>query len=255
MGLQSERSLTEGERWARELLDTLRARRFTPLAWRDFLSESLARARRTRARRPDVVAQSRRWCAVGVAAAVPFGAVPTGWAVVWGAMIDWHLGMLETADGRSRRLAAADAFTLARLWAAPVVRRHPRTPLVVALLATDLVDGMLARHSGPTRFGRDFDGAADAALFLALMRAAADRDAVAPWIPAMERGRQVIAGALGIATYFGASRPLEALHTRQAAAALAAAGALLATAGRRRAAQPLLAAAIGYRTMIRLRSV
>ena len=187
-------SLTEGERWARELLDTLRARRFTPTAWWDFLAESFARARRTRARRPGVVAQSRRWCAAGFAAALPLGPVPAAWAAVWWAMIDWHLGMVETADGRPRRLAAADALTLTRLWSAPMVRRHPSVPLVAAVMATDLLDGPLARRAGPTRFGRDFDGAADAALFLALIGAAAERGAVAPWILAMERGRQVIAG-------------------------------------------------------------
>src|SRR5256885_2424713 len=157
------RNLTDGERWSRELLDRLRAERFTVGAWRRFFGDAFERARRIRARRPQLVAQSRAWGRAGVAAALPFG-TPTAasWALWW-AMVDWHLGMVETADGRERQLSAADSLTLARLWAAPIVRRHPEPWLVAAGMATDLLDGAFARRAGPTRFGRDFDSTPDTA--------------------------------------------------------------------------------------------
>src|SRR4051794_7285441 len=105
-------NLTEGERWSRDLLDRLRAERFTPGAWRRFFGDGFQRARVTRGRRPELVAQSRGWGRVGLVAALPFGPrVAASWALWW-AMIDWHLGMVETAAGRERQLVAADALTL-----------------------------------------------------------------------------------------------------------------------------------------------
>src|SRR3954453_1223640 len=89
------RNLTDGERWSRELLDRLRAERFTPAAWRRFLADALTRARVVRGRRPDLVRQSRRWGVAGLAAAAPFGwRAAVRWALCW-AMVDWHLGMVE----------------------------------------------------------------------------------------------------------------------------------------------------------------
>src|SRR4051794_16270977 len=122
-----DRNLTDGERWSRELLDRLRAERFTAGAWGRFLGDAFARARLVRGRRPELVRQSRRWGAVGIVAAVPFGARPVASWALWWAMVDWHLGMVESpgggaegGGGAQRGLAAADAVTLARLWAAPI---------------------------------------------------------------------------------------------------------------------------------------
>src|SRR3954447_15822954 len=120
-----ERNLTDGERWTRELLDRLRADGFSARAWRRFLSDAFVRARAVRTRRPDLVRQSRRWGAAGLVAALPFGAWPAAHWALWWAMVDWHLGMAETSDGAARSLGPADALTLTRIWAAPVVRRHP----------------------------------------------------------------------------------------------------------------------------------
>ena len=91
--------------------------------WR--VRDAFLRARRTRSRRPHLVAQSRAWGLAGLFAALPFGMGTAGSWTLWWAIVDWHLGMVETADGRERQLSAADALTLARLWAAPIVRRHP----------------------------------------------------------------------------------------------------------------------------------
>jgi hypothetical protein len=254
MGGPNLTDLTEGELWSRALLDRLRAERFTGPAWRRFFGDGFERARAVRARRPALVAQSRRWGAAGLVAAVPFGPRPAvSWALWW-AMIDWHLGMLETRAGQERPLAAADALTLARLWAAPVVRRHPEPWLVAAGMATDLLDGALARRAGPTRLGRDFDSTADTVFLNAALRGASERHGLDPRLVDLERARLVVGAAVTLGSYFGDSEPAPTQQNRGLAAVLAAVGALLAVAGRPRVAEPLIAAAIGYRTLIRVRA-
>jgi phosphatidylglycerophosphate synthase len=250
----SPRPLTEGELWSRELLDRLRAERFTPGAWRRFFGDGLRRARVIRARRPALVAQSRAWGRVGAVAAVPFGPRAVASWAAWWAMVDWHLGMVETAEGRERGLAAADALTLARLWAVPIVRRHPEPWLVGAGMATDLLDGLLARRAGPTRLGRDFDSTADTFFLDAALRGATERHGLDPRLLELERARLLVGTAVTFARYFGASEPAPVQQNRGLAAVLAAAGALLAVSGRARLAEPLLGAATGYRTLIRLRA-
>lgn len=240
---------TEGERWSRELLDRLRAERFTPTAWLRVLSESFARAREVRARRPDLVRQSRRWGAIGLGAALPFGPRAAAWWAGWWAMLDWHLGMVE-----ERPLAPPDALTLARLWAAPVVRRHPSPALVAAGLATDLLDGPLARRAGTTRLGRDFDSTADTAFFAAVLRGAVERQGLDPRLIALERARLLAGTAIVCRSYFGGSEPPPLQDDRGPAAVLAAAGAVLAVSGRVRPATPALAGAIGLRMVTRLRA-
>ena len=249
-----ERNLTEGERWSRDLLDGLRAGRFTVPAWCSFFGAAFQRARVVRGRRPELVAQSRRWGVAGLVAAVPFGARAVGWWTGWWIMLDWHLGMVETEAGVERALRAADALTLARLWAAPIVHRHPQPWLVAAGMATDLADGILARRAGPTRLGRDFDSTADTLFLDAALRGAVERGRLDPRLLALERARLVVGTAVTFASYFGASEPAPRQRNRAPAAVLASAGAVLAAAGRRRIAEPLIGAAIGYRTLTRLRA-
>ena len=112
------------------------------------------------------------------AGAVLYLAAPVGLrgALTWWAatalMLDWHLGMFETEDGRPRNLGAADALTLARAWLVPVALDTP-TPLVcVAAAATDALDGPAARRAGPTRAGRDLEGLVDACFTAAALRGA-----------------------------------------------------------------------------------
>src|SRR4051812_6754443 len=247
--------LTEGEQWSRELLDRLRAERFSLDAWWRFFDDAFRRARVIRGRRPALVRQSRRWGFAGLAAAVPFGARPAASWALWWAMLDWHLGMVEREDGSARPLAPADALTLARLWAAPVVRRHPEPWLVAAGLATDLADGLLARRAGPTRLGRDFDSTADTLFLDAALRGAVERHGLDPRLVALERARLFLGTAVTFASYFGGSSPAPEQRGRGPGALLAAGGALCAASGRPRAGGRLVGAAIGYRSLIRLRAV
>src|SRR2546425_3575218 len=172
-----------GETWAREALGDFRAEGYSGRAWGSFLRRSLERADETRTARPDLVQQSRTWSAAGFAA-VPLtrGVLPSAFprpslapSLVWWAsvcaMVDWHLGMLETIDeARRRHLAASDALTLTRFWLVPLVASMHRHRGAFAILlaigaASDLLDGRLAARAGSTRLGRDLDRTADISFF------------------------------------------------------------------------------------------
>ncbi|HEX2086140.1 MAG TPA: hypothetical protein VHF89_10695, partial [Solirubrobacteraceae bacterium] len=159
-------ALTDGERWARQELERLLAGRFRPAAVARFLRASLDRSAKVRAERPELAAQSRRWMAAGALAYLAAPGVDRGPALAWwGAtalMLDWHLGMLETPDGRPRPLGAADALTLTRAWLVPVAARRPAPAVCAAAGLTDVLDGPLARAAGPTRAGRDLEALVDA---------------------------------------------------------------------------------------------
>jgi phosphatidylglycerophosphate synthase len=121
-------------------------------------------------------------------------------------------------------------------------------------MTTDLVDGLLARRAGPTRLGRDFDSTADTLFLDAALRGAADRHGLDPRLLQLERARLIVGTAVTLGSYFGASGPAPVQQNRGLAAVLSAAGALLAVSARTRLAEPLLAASIGYRTLIRVRA-
>ena len=136
---------TSGEVWAREQLALLSEGRFQPGCDGAVCKRVVASQRR----RPGRAAAARGSCAEldggrrrGVAGAGGCGsaAVPpaAGWRPrvlgVTSLMLDWHLGMFETADGRPCQLGAADALTLARAWLVPVVADSP-TLLVCAVAA------------------------------------------------------------------------------------------------------------------------
>jgi phosphatidylglycerophosphate synthase len=88
-------------------------------------------------------------------------------------MLDWHLGMVEGADGGPRdSLSPADAVTLSRLWLVPALPSLTGSasglPVAIAIGGiTDWLDGALARRRGPTRLGRDLDTNADLAFLTA----------------------------------------------------------------------------------------
>jgi hypothetical protein len=187
--------MTAGEQWASEQLLALRAARFRPRAWARFVSASLSRSHDTREARPRLARQARTWSAAGLVAGhgaagalraagatAPRPGRWTAWWLATATMLDWHLGMLEGPDGEPRdRLTVADALTLVRVGLVPfIAATGPRSrcdgitfsALVTAAAVTDLLDGELARRTGPTRLGRDLDTAGDVAVKLAAARAA-----------------------------------------------------------------------------------
>lgn len=177
---------TPGERWTRDALARLRAGGFRPRAWVSFLAQSRERAAQTRHDRPRLSAQVDRWGAAWVALAALGRLAPVArtlprvpparelaWAGSWWAMMRWHLGMVEGPAGETRHaLSAADAASTFRLWLAPRLLRVDRDEDVFAVLlmlagASDVLDGALARSSGPSRLGRDLDRFADACAWTA----------------------------------------------------------------------------------------
>ena len=165
----------------------------------------------------------------------------------WGAtivMLDWHLGMLETADGRPRNLGPADAATLLRAWLVPAVADQPSAGLCAAGFVTDVLDGRLARASEPTRLGRDLETLADAAFVVAAMRGARRRG----WIgtaPGVGEGLRLLGGfVFALGAYFGRGDAPDArlLRAGRIVAPVRAIGIVLAGAGRRRLGERLLVA-------------
>ncbi len=263
--------MTSGEQWAAAELEELRARRFAPWAWTHLLSASFTRAAETRKARPRLTRQARTWSAAGLCAGVAVcssGRFPAPqrsrfalWWLATSAMLDWHLGMLEGADGEQRgRLSAGDAFTLLRLWGIPFLWVHGDpaqasapafTALITAAAVTDALDGAFARRAGPTRLGRDLDTVADTMTSLTATRAAHR----AGWLPAGAAGlvtaRSTIPILVIAATYFRTGQRLETTApraTRQIAPILFA-GLAVAPASSRAGATLSSAASIGALTI------
>lgn len=249
----STAAITPGELWTREQLTTLLARRFSPPAIAGFLMASQRRAGEVRRARPALARQARRWMATGAAAWVALavaGAEPwrrrlragLAWWGAGAAMLDWHLGMVETADGRPRPLGPADALTLLRVWLVPVAADTP-APLVVGVGAmSDVLDGVLARATEPSRLGRDLEGLADACFAAAALGGARRRGWLGRGAAVAESTRLGVGLAYALVVYFGAA---EAPHARVLRAGrvttpVRVAGMLAAGRGRRRLADVLL---------------
>ena len=159
-------------------------------------------------------------------------------------MLDWHLGMVETLDGRPRELGAADALTLARAWLVPLAWERPRVLGCLLAGLTDALDGKLARRAEPTRAGRDLEGLVDACFAIAALRGAWRADLIARPALAAESVRISAGVTYGVLAYFIGAGPPEPSITRAARvlAPLRSCGLIAAAAGRRRAAGALLGA-------------
>jgi len=247
--------LTEGERWTRDQLEVLLAGRFSPRAVVGFLLASQRRADEVRRARPELAAQAGRWMTlggIGWLLLAGMGVQPfrrrlgsgLGWWAATTAMLDWHLGMVETEDGRPRQLGPADAMTLLRVWLVPVAADRP-TPLVCALaLATDGLDGVLARGAEPTRIGRDLEGLADTCFAVAALRGATRRRWLHRWVAAAELGRLGIGFGYTVWIYFGRAGAPDprVLRAARATTPVRAAGLMAAGLGHRRWADALVSA-------------
>ena len=159
----------------------------------------------------------------------------SGWAVTM-AMLDWHLGMLETPDGRRRNLGAADAATLVRAWLVPAVADDPSPLLHAVGFATDVLDGQLARASEPTRLGRDLEGLVDGAFTAAALRGAQRRGTIGHVAAGCEAVRLGVGLGCALNAYFGNAQPADPrlLRAGRVLAPVRAAGLIVAGLGRRR---------------------
>ena len=252
--MAADRPLTRGEQWSREQLELLLRARFSPRGVAAFLAASQRRANAERAERPATARRMRAWMLGGSAAYAGRAAsgvdgaregLPAAlgwWAATW-VMLDWHIGMLETEDGRPRNLGGADAATIARAWMVPLAARGAGPGLCLAAWGSDGLDGRLARAAEPTRLGRDLEGLVDACFAAAALRGARRTDTLSRWAVAGELAR--LGAGLGYAlwVYFGRAEAPDPAVTRAArlTTPVRVAGLVAAGAGHRRAAGVLVA--------------
>lgn len=247
------RALTPGEIWAREELGLLMAARFAPRATARFVASSWRRSATIRVARPELARRANAlgalgaaaWLAPAAAGVEPFRrrlGVGLAW---WGStsvMLEWHLGMFETEDGRPRQLGAADVLTLSRAWLVPVVVDSPTYFAVGLAAVTDALDGQLARRAEPTRAGRDLEGLVDACFAVATLLGLTRAGRLAPAVALAEAGRLTVGVGYATFAYLGRARAPEAqlVHAARSATALRYVGLLAAAAGRRRLGGALL---------------
>ena len=259
---------TEGERWAEDQLRSLLAARFAPRACARFLLASQRRTNLVRRERPAVARQAWLWIAVGAfvwvglasAGAQPFARrrrLGLGWWAATGLMLDWHIGMVETEDGQPRPLGPADAATLVRVWLAPVAADGPTPAVCAVALASDGLDGALARRGEPTRIGRDLEGLADACFAVAALRGALRRGWLGGPAAALELARLGIGLGYTLSVYFASARAPDATVVRAArlTTPVRAAGLLAAGLGRRRWADGLVSGGAVWSALAVVRAV
>jgi phosphatidylglycerophosphate synthase len=257
---------TEGEAWTRDQLERLLAAHFRPGAIARFLVASQRRANDLRHRRPELARREATWAAAGAGAwllLAAAGAEPfrrrlrsglAGWAITV-LMLDWHLGMLETVDGRPRNLGPADAATLLRAWLVPAIADQSSPRLYATGFASNVLDGHLARAAEPTRLGRDLEGLADFAFAVAALRGARRHGRPGRTVVAVETLRLGTGVAYALTTYFGRAQPPDArlLRAARIVAPARAVGLIAACGGHRRIGATLLLAgsAAGVASVLR----
>jgi len=259
--------LTEGERWARAELARLRDSGRRARSLLDFLRAAQIRANLTRLERPALMRQERSWIFAGAAAwlvgarLLPSGPIARarGRGLIWWAgcalMLDWHLGMVETPEGRPVGLGAADALTLARAWLVPAIAEGADPTLLVLGGLTDIADGRVARYTRCTRFGRDLEGLVDACFAAAALQGAARAGGVSTLPVFLERARLSAGAVWALSEYFAAGRAPDPVLRRsgRGAAPVRVAGLIAGGLGRRRLANRLLIAGTAISTIGHLR--
>lgn len=247
--------MTSGEQWARAELRYLHARRFTPAAVVGFLVASGRRADEVRRARPALARRARRWelggavawSSLALSGFEPFCRRAVSGLAWWGlvaVMLEWHLGMVESEDGEPRNLGPADALTLARAFLVPVVADDLDTAALTAAAVSDVLDGMAARATVPTRADRDLEGLVDAAVLAAALRCAHRTGRLSPTVIALELGRITAGFGYTVAVYFALARTPSrtVLRAGRLTTPLRLAGLIAAGRGWRRSADTLLAA-------------
>jgi phosphatidylglycerophosphate synthase len=213
--------MTDGERWTQDVLRELREGRFAPAAWRRFLAASFGRAREQRRIHGRAHGQVLALAAAGLAgwalaliAGRPMLALAgVVWWVVLLLMLDWHLGMLERADGsRLDGLGMANAVTAMRGGAIPAFAALDRPGLLVGLAAfatLDVVDGFLARRRDErTRLGAWLDGSLDSVAAVVVIVFAQQLGAVPAWLTFFVLLRVVAPWLVLAVAYFVSPRSL-----------------------------------------------
>ena len=211
--------MTEGERWARDVLAELRSARFGPRAWVRFLVSSYARARERRRERRRAFREALAfgalglgaWSGVAASGHPVLAAAGAAWWLAVLVMLDWHLGMLERPDGRPiEGLGAANVLCLARAGVVPALAVLPPRALAAVFIASGILDGLdgpLARaRDEVTRLGLWLDGATDT-IVLGTTAVVLARAGLLPiWVAALVLARYGLPWVVVPALYFGCAR-------------------------------------------------
>jgi phosphatidylglycerophosphate synthase len=220
-------ALTEGERWARQELQALLDRRFSPPAVARFLWRSQLRTIEIRHGNPALGRQAWSWMAVGAAAwgglaaagAEPFRRRVRGglaWWALTALMLDWHLGMIESEEGEPALLGPADALTLLRVWLVPLAADSPSAGVVALAGLSDVLDGRVARATRTTRLGRDLEGLADTCFAAAALSGSVKRGRISRAAVGAELARLGLGFGYALLQYFGRAQPPDPRLTRAA---------------------------------------
>lgn len=158
----SRRSILDGvdsRAATNELLGGLRRQAFSGRAFGAFVADTTLRSIREARKRPQALVEATAVHAGMAALAYPHG---RAWVLTSWLMTITHLGMLE----ERRTMGLPNLLTVARANLPAAEARLGSGPIVALALATDFVDGKLARRTGTvTRFGTQGDYLADAALW------------------------------------------------------------------------------------------
>ncbi len=151
--------------------------------------------------------------------------------------------MIESEDGEPRNLGPADALTLARAFLVPVIAHDLDAAALTAAAVSDLLDGIAARATVPTRAGRDLEGLVDAAVLAAALRCAHRTGRLSPAVIALELGRITAGFGYTVAVYFARTQAPSrtVLRAGRLTTPLRLAGLMAAGRGWRRSADALLA--------------
>ncbi|MGI8422014.1 MAG: CDP-alcohol phosphatidyltransferase family protein [Gaiellaceae bacterium] len=206
---------TEGEAWAAGALAELRSRRYRPLAWIDFLGSSFRRAResvdgRGYERRQELalaVAGAAVWLGVALLGRPCLALAGVIWWALVLTMVDWHLGMLEDAQGRRQRgLGLANLLSIVRAGVVPALPVLPSALLATVLIpagVADGIDGRIARARGEeTRLGLWLDGGVDGFVLGAAAIGAARHGVLPVWAAALVLGRHAVQWLLVTLAFF-----------------------------------------------------
>lgn len=223
------------------LLADLQRDRYTPRAWWRFFADSWRKSRQTAQEHP---ALARSWARVTLCLALLGLAL---WGMLWLAEgqpvalrvlpilalclivqqsdVYVHLGLNRAPDGRLReRLGLPTTLTLARGVLAGVLVAHllhglaPPPALTLGLylpgIATDLLDGRLARRAGwLTRLGGYLDGETDLFLYSSVTLCAWLAGRLPGWFVAAMLLRYALLVAGGLLSYFVVIQQVDFSHT------------------------------------------
>jgi len=226
--------VTEGERWARELLAELHAAHFAPRAWQRFLARSIERADERRRERDREHQQAvvlgalglAAWAALALAGEPALAAAGAVWWALTILMLDWHLGMLVRRDGTPLgTIGVPNLLSLARIGAVPALPALAPGLLAAALAAaaaTNALDGLVARQRDQvSRLGFWLDAVADALVLSAAAVLAAGHGKLPAWAAALVVARFALPAAAIVGSYFLTLEPPSARLVRGRVAGIA----------------------------------